>query len=215
MDINAARTNMLKQQLRTMGILDDRLLMLFNHIEREQFVPAGFQEVAYADSFIPLNHGQVMFSPALEAQILQTLKIQPQETVLEIGTGTGYLTALLAQLAHSVMSIDIYAEFTEKARINLQRLALNNIELVTGNAAKGWGKQQFDVILIAGSVTMIAPDILEQLAPQGRLFAVIGRAPIMSACLMTRTSEKIINRVLFETNIPPLLQAPQREIFVF
>lgn len=215
MEINAARVNMLKQQLRTMGILNDNLLMLFNRIDREYFVPTNFREVAYADSFIPLGHDQIMFTPTLEAQILQALDIQPHEQVLEIGTGTGYLTALLAQLAASVISIDIFEDFIEQAQENLNHINIQNVALHAANGANGWGKQQFDVILVTGSVSIIAPEIVAQLAPGGRLFVITGQAPVMTARLLTRQSEKIINRVLFETNVPPLLHAPQRESFVF
>lgn len=216
MDIEIAKINMLKQQLRTSGVVEENLLSIFNHIPREQFVPASYYNVAYADSNIPLGYGQVMLSPTLEAKILQYTAIQPQEKVLEIGTGTGYLTALLASQAHHVTSVDIIPEFIEQAKNNLKNQGINNISLHEGNAATGWGKHLFDVIVVSGAVEFLSPSLLAQLAPGGRMFAVIGKPPVMEACLITRHSDqRLTTKVLFETVLPRLKDAPCRETFSF
>jgi len=216
MDLEVARTNMLKQQLRTSGIVDEALLMLFDNVPRERFVPADYYSVAYADAFIPIGYGQVMLSPVIEAKILQETAIQPDDKVLEIGTGTGYFTALLAKQAHHVTSVDLFPDFIETAATKLAESAVHNISLHEGNAATGWGKHLFDVIIVSGALQFLSESLLLQLAPGGRLFAIIGKAPVMQACLLTRDAEQgIITRILFETAVPSLLAAPQREVFNF
>lgn len=216
MDIEIARTNMLKQQLRTNGIVEDTLLAVFDHIAREHFVPPGYHNLAYADTNIPIGHEQVMLSPTVEAKILQHTAIKPHEKVLEIGTGTGYLTALLAMQAHHVTSVEIFPEFIETAKDNLEELKIKNLSLHVGNAAKGWNKHHFDVIIVSGAVQFLAPELLEQLAPNGRLFAVVGKPPVMQACLITRHPEQgLQTSILFETVLPPLIDAPHRETFSF
>ncbi|MFN7096301.1 MAG: protein-L-isoaspartate O-methyltransferase family protein [Gammaproteobacteria bacterium] len=216
MDIEIARTNMLKQQLRTNGVVDDTLLAIFDHLAREDFVPAGYYNLAYADANIPIGHGQVMLSPTVEAKILQHTDILGHEKVLEIGTGTGYLTALLAMQAAHVTTVDIFPDFTERARANLVKLHFENITLETGNAAKGWGKHLFDVIIVSGAVEFLVPELLAQLAPGGRLFAIVGKAPVMEACLITHhPTQGMQTQVLFETVVPALIDAPRRESFSF
>jgi protein-L-isoaspartate(D-aspartate) O-methyltransferase len=216
MDIEIAKTNMLKQQLRTSGVVDEYLLAVFDYIPREQFVPSGYYNVAYADSNIPIGHGQVMLSPTLEAKILQQTAIQPQEKVMEIGTGTGYLTALLASQGQHVTSIDIFPDLIERAKENLAELDITNISLHVGNAAMGWGKHLFDVIIVSGAMQFLPESLLDQLAPGGRLFAVVGEAPVMQACLITRHHEQgLTTKILFETVLPSLIDAPHRESFSF
>lgn len=216
MDTEIARTNMLKQQLRTSGVVDQHLLDLFDRLPREEFVPQDFHNFAYADANIPLKHAQVMFSPVLEARILQETAIKPHEKVLEIGTGSGYFSALLACQAAHVTSVDIFPEFTQEAAIKLKHHGIKNISLNTGNGAKGWGAEQFDVIIVSGALPFLPESLVMQLAPAGRMFAVLGASPAMAACLIKRLSASdLTTHVLFETVLPMLLEASQREYFNF
>ncbi|NNM58735.1 MAG: protein-L-isoaspartate O-methyltransferase [Legionellales bacterium] len=216
MDLEIARTNMLKQQLRTSGVVNQQLLDLFEHLPREEFVPQSFRNFAYTDVNISLSHEQVMFSPIQEAQILQETAIKPYDRVLEIGTGTGYFTALLARQAAHVTSVEIFPEFTQEAEIKLRRHGVSNVSLHTGNGAMGWGTEEFDVIIVSGALQFLPESLVAQLAPLGRMFAVLGESPAMAACLIKRPSESgLTTRVLFETALPMLLDAPRREYFNF
>lgn len=217
MDIQIARTNMIKQQLRTSGIVDNSLLATIASVPREAFVPAEYYNMAYADMTIPLAHDQCMLSPTDEAKILQALAIQPHERVLEIGTGTGYFTTLLAKLAQHVVSVDYFKDFIETANENISQFQINNVSLHVGNGSQGWEPHKsFDVIIITGALPFVPTAFEQQLNPQGRLFAVIGKQPIMQAYLIKRIdTQQWQSEALFETALPPLLDAPKREAFVF
>lgn len=211
-----ARHNMILQQIRPWEVLDQRVLDLLEEMPREQFVPESYRKLAYADIAIPLGHTEVMMPPRLEARMLQALDIQPNETVLEIGTGSGFCTALLAKLARHVFSVEIHPDFTAAAAQRLNAHEIMNVTLETGDAARGWSRcGQVDVIAITGSLPIL-PEVFEQsLQPGGRLFAVVGDAPAMEAMLITRLSEDEFRReTLFETTLPALRNAEQPDRFV-
>ena len=217
MDLEQARINMIKQQIHTCDVVDEHLLQVLNDIPRDQFVPAEMKNLAFADLCISLSHDQVMFCPKEEAQMLQALSIQSSDKVLEIGTGTGYVTALLASLAKQVTSVDIFSDFTQQAQTRLQQLELNNVTFATSNAVAGWpSAAPYDVIIITGSLLKIPDAFSEQLAAGGRLFAVLGEAPAMTACVLTQTDDgQWQSKKLFETVVPRLLESTAPPKFVF
>lgn len=217
MAIEQARTNMLSQQLRAWGVLDDQVLDVMQQVPREAFVMPHYKEMAFADLSLPIGHGQVMLPPKEEGRFLQALQIHSKDSILEIGTGTGYFTALLAKLGQQVTSVDIFSDFTGNARSKLTRFNLQNIILETGNAAQGWEKHsQYDVIAITGSLPIL-PDYFKQaLTIGGRLVAVLGQAPAMQATLIQRTSKNSWKQtVLFETVTLPLLESLHPDTFTF
>ena len=213
MDTPIAITNMLKQQMRTNGILDDAILSLYRQIPRERFVPSAYHDFAYADMNIPIAHEQCMLSPLLEAQILSFLAVQSSDRVLEVGTGRGYLTALVAAQAKHVTSVEIFPELTTQASDNLKPFNFDNISCEIGNAGLGWGQGFFDVIILSGSITQYPHELLAQLSLNGRLFAVIGERDPMKACLFNQGSAQ--PDILFETSLPPLLAMPKENKFHF
>lgn len=211
-----ARFNMVEQQIRPWGVLDPRVLDLLPKVRREQFVPAGMEALAFMDIEIPLGHGVAMWQPKMEARVLQELRVQSGDTVLEIGTGSGYLTALLSHLAAQVTSVEIVPELSASAARKLASHHLENVKTEVGDAANGWGAEQYDVIVVTGSVPLEPQAFLNNLRAGGRLFAVVGEAPAMQARLITRTGAGTLERrTLFETCIAPLQNAPQPERFVF
>lgn len=216
MNPEQARFNMIEQQIRPWDVLDPVVLNLLKQVPREDFVPARYAGLAFADLEIPLGHGEHMLSPKLEARIVQALALKKTDRVLEIGTGSGYLTALLARLAKHVTSVEMIAEFSHQAA---QRLAANgttNVTLETGDAAAGWGDQRFDVIVLGGSMPLPPTNWQQQLAAGGRLFAVVGEAPVMEATLTHCLDEqKFRSETLFETCIPPLVNVRQPQRFSF
>jgi protein-L-isoaspartate(D-aspartate) O-methyltransferase len=216
MDFVRARENMIKQQLRTWEVLDGQVLQVIGSVPREDFVPEGFRELAYADHEIPLAHDQVMMAPKVEARLLQAVDIQPLDTVLEIGTGSGYLTALLARRARHVFSVDIFSDFTDAAGERLSGHGVVNVTLETGDAARGWSRHApYDVIVVTGSLPVVDQAIPSSLKPGGRLFVIAGQSPVMEAMLITRVGEsEWIREALFETDLPALLNAPEPSRFV-
>jgi protein-L-isoaspartate(D-aspartate) O-methyltransferase len=215
MNIEQARTNMLTQQLRTWEVLDQTVLDLITHIPREHFVPAAYANLAFADTNIPLAHEQVMLTPREEARILQTLNISPTDHVLEIGTGSGYMTALLASLAAQVDSVDLFADFTQSAAEKLSALNITNTTLLTGDAARGW-KGNYDVVVITGSLAELPASFYQCVKSGGRLFAILGQAPAMEATLFTQaTPNHWQEKKIFETVVPPLLNSLGPTKFVF
>lgn len=215
-NLQQARHNMVLQQIRPWDVLDQRVLDLLEEIPREEFVPEAYRNLAYADISIPLSHAEVMMPPRVEARMLQALNIQPNETVLEIGTGSGFVTALLARLARHVFSVEIHPDFTAAAAQRLTTRELMNVTLEIGDASHGWTNHgQMDVIAITGSLPIL-PEVFEQtLKPGGRLFAIVGDSPAMEAMLITRVSEDDFRReTLFETDLPPLRNAKQPNRFV-
>lgn len=212
-----ARFNMIEQQIRTWEVLDPTVLQLLNDIPREQFVPAAYQGLAFADLEIPIGHGQLMLSPKLEGRLLQALSVKNSDHVLHIGTGTGYLTALLAKLAKHVISVEIEPTLSALAAQHLQEQQIQNITLEVGDAAHGWGQQApYDVILFGASSPVEPANVRQQLAIGGRMLIVLGSAPVMRATLIQRISEHGFREdVLFETCIAPLTNATQAQPFQF
>jgi protein-L-isoaspartate(D-aspartate) O-methyltransferase len=217
MNFEQARENMIKQQIRPWEVVDENTLNLLAEIHREDFVPDTYRDLALADINIPLLHGQLMMTPKVEARLLQHLAIQPDETILEIGTGSGYLTALLAKSGKYVHSVDIYPEFAQLAGPKFKRYGLQNIQMQVGDAVRGWSAAaHYDVIVVTGSVPLLERHFQEQLRTGGRLFVIVGSSPAMEARLITRTGTDVwTTDSLFETDLPPLIGAPRPEPFQF
>jgi protein-L-isoaspartate(D-aspartate) O-methyltransferase len=217
MDIEQARYNMVEQQIRPWDVLNQDVLDLLFKVRREDFVPQAHRALAFVDMEIPLGHGQAMWTPKLEARAIQELVIRPTDRVLEIGTGSGYLTALLAMEAAEVVSVDIHPDFSSAAAQKLHAHGLSNVVLHTGDAARGWPDAAgFDVIVLTGSTPLLADAFRQQLRVGGRLFAITGSAPVMQAQLVTCTAPGAFRSVtLFETCVAPLLNAPHPAAFTF
>jgi protein-L-isoaspartate(D-aspartate) O-methyltransferase len=217
MDIERARFNMVEQQIRTWEVLDPKVLDLLHRVRREEFVPEQYRSLAFAEMEIPLGHGEVMLAPRLEARMVQDLAPEPGDRILEVGTGSGYMTALLASLAAHVVSVDIVPGFTRTAGAVLAVHGIANVTLDTGDASRGWAdRAPYDAIILTGSVPVLADAFRQSLKPGGRLLAVVGEPPVMEARLITRVSHGAYRSTgLFETCIAPLRNAPQPERFVF
>ncbi len=217
MNIEQARFNMIEQQIRPWDVLDLDVLALLGEIRREEFVPAAWRSLAFADMEIPLGHGESMMAPKMEARIMQEMAIRPDDTVLEIGTGSGYLTALLAARAKLVHSIDIVGEFSAQAHARLIAHRLDNVKLVTADASRGWSQAApYSAIILTGSTPVLPDAFKRDLTIGGRLFAILGDSPAMTAVRITRVSESAwTTDHLFETDIKPLVNALQPERFVF
>jgi len=215
LNLQQARENMVLQQIRTWDVLDQRVLDLLELMPREDFVPQSYRNLAYADIGIPLGFSEVMMTPKVEARMLQALDVQPQDSVLEIGTGSGYVTALLAKLARYVYSVELHAEFMQAAARRLAEHEVINVNLSTGDAARGWTNcGQVDVIAITGSLPMLPEAFQHSLNIGGRLFAIVGDSPAMTAKLITRISDsEFHSENLFETDLPPLRNALQPDRF--
>lgn len=221
MDVERARYNMVEQQIRTWEVLDQQVLDLLFTVRREDFVPPQYRSLAFVDMEIPLtdnaHSGERMLAPKLEARMVQELAIKPTDRILEIGTGSGYLTALLAKRGAHVTSVEINPALSAAAAARLAAHGITNVTLEVGDGARGWSKQApYDVIVLTGSEPVLAEEFQRSLKPGGRLLAVIGEAPVMEALLTTYTGEGAVATVaLFETCIPALKNAPQPERFVF
>jgi protein-L-isoaspartate(D-aspartate) O-methyltransferase len=221
MNPELARFNMVEQQIRTWQVLDSQILDLLFAVKREEFVPPAYRGLAFADLEIPLGDsrspGQRMWPPKLEARVIQELHVLPTDEVLEIGTGSGYLTALLAHRAQRVISVEIDAGLAAAARAQLAAHNITNAQVETGDGARGWRSGQlFDVIVLTGSTPVLPPSLIDQLKPGGRLFAIVGSEPAMHGRLLTKGESGQANaKDLFETVIPPLVNALQPERFVF
>ena len=206
---------MLGQQLRAWDVLDDRVLRVLGEAEREFFVPNEYRELAFADTEIPLAHGQCMLAPKIEGRLLQALQVEPVDEVLEIGTGTGYFTACLARLARRVTSVDIFPDFVESARERLSERQAQNVELMVADALTLSMDARFDAIAVTGSVPELDDRFIRMLRPHGRLFVVVGRPPVMEASLITLTADgDFTTQSLFETMLTPLVNAERPEPFV-
>lgn len=207
MNLEQARFNMVEQQVRTWDVLSPDVLDALSTIPREHFAPDAYRNLAYADIEIPLGHDQVMLKPIIHGRSAQAVNIMPEDRVLEVGTGTGYGTAILASLAFHVDSVEIIHALHMQARTNLTTQGIHNVSLFEGDAANGWGVgANYDAIVVSASYpTDVVDGLLQNLKLAGRLFAVIGETPIMQAVLITRVSENEWQReILFETCIPPL-----------
>lgn len=216
-NIETARHNMVVSQIRTGSVLNDRILELVGRGPRQDFVPDALRNLAFVDMQIPLGHGEVMMAPLVEARLLQELAIKPTDKILEIGTGSGYLTWLLAQLGAKVHSVEIRPEFTDRASGRLAAHGARNVELEIGDGARGWDKHApYDVILVTGSLPMLPDSFKKILAVGGRLIAIVGQSPAMEAQRITRITESSFDtRGLFETDLPPLQNALTPSAFVF
>ena len=215
MNLEDARAQMLGQQIRAWEVLDDRILDVLGRTQRELFVPEVYRDLAFADMEIPLPHSQQMMSPKLEGRLLQSLELKPEDFVLEVGTGSGFLTACLASLSDNVLSVDIFSDFTTDAQKKLNQASIKNVELRTEDVFNLSETMQFDAIAITGSIPELDDHFIQMLRPGGRLFVIVGRTPVMEALLITVPgNEECTHKSLFETVVPPLLNTTESELFV-
>lgn len=216
-DLETARFNMVAQQIRPWEVIDDRVLEVFQTVPRERFVDPEYQGLAFADVAVPIGNGQTMMKPVQEGRMLQALNIQANDAVLEVGTGSGFMTACLAKLGETVTSYEIHEALSLKARERLDSVKAKNVELVVGDALQAvLAPEAFDAIAITGSSPTYPKGLEALLKPGGRLFVVVGEEPAMEAMLVSRNAEgDIWIESLFETVLPPLENAPQPDHFVF
>ena len=217
MNFEQARFNMVEQQVRTWEVLDEHVLQLLETTHREDFVPLRYRKMAFADMAIPLDHGQTMMKPVVEGRLLQSLELKPDETVLEIGTGSGFITACLAQMAKQVISVDLYEQFTNEVAAKLKEKDIHNVELETGNVMTGWQPElAHDVLVVTGSVSVIPDHFRGWVNPSGRIFVVCGEEPAMEAKLLTKlNATEWSEESLFETNLTRLVDAEKVPEFEF
>ena len=215
-DYDRARFNMIEQQIRPWDVLDSRVLDLLSAVRREEFVARAYRMLAFADLELPLPNGFRMWTPKMEARVLQELRVQSSERVLEIGTGSGYLTALLASEAGDVTSVEIDAATAADARAKLARHGFTNVRIDVGDGARGYGNEIHDVIVLTGSTPLLPERFYEQLTPTGRIFAVVGERPAMRARLVHSEAPGARTATdLFETVIDPLVNAAAPARFEF
>ncbi len=216
-DLDRARFNMVNQQVRPWDVLDHQVLDAMQDLPRDRFVPPTYRNLAYAGTEIPIGHGQAMMTPSVEGRMLQALALKSSDMVLEVGTGSGYVTALLARFAKHVYSVDLYEDFLKLAKERLTSLSITNVTLEQGDAAVGWDNHApYDVIVLTGSVLEIPVSFTRSLRKGGRLFAIVGTPPIMEARLITRIEGDAYGREsLFETVLSPLVSASPSQHFVF
>lgn len=220
MDMDArtetARRQMIEQQVRAWAVLDPRVLETLAAVPRERFVPEAYRELAFADAEIPIGHGQSMLKPAIEGRILQALAPERGERVLEVGTGSGFLAACLEQMSGDVESLEIHAELAAGAQRALAAAGSTRVRVATADAFARPLASGYQVILLGGSLPDYDPRFERALAVGGRLFAVVGSAPVMEARLVTRTAEDAwLCEALFETCIQPLENATAASRFRF
>lgn len=217
MNMEQARFNMIEQQIRPWDVLDDQVLRTLADIPREDFVPARYRELAFSDISIPLDHDQAMMPPKLEGKLLQSLELKPTDSILEIGTGSGYLTACLAKMAGKVHSLDLFEDFQQQAGAKLEAQGINNVTMEQADAGAGWESDlRFDAIAVTGSLPVLHQQYHKLLKSEGRLFVIVGNPPIMQALLITRIGEQEWrHESLFETSVPALVNAPGPEAFRF
>ncbi|WP_369573993.1 protein-L-isoaspartate O-methyltransferase [Acidithiobacillus sp. IBUN Pt1247-S3] len=206
MHFDSLRQTMIDTQIRTWEVLDPEVLRVLQNIKREQFVPAQLQELAFADFEIPLGDGERMWTPKMEARVLQELEIQPQDKILEVGSGSGYFTALLASMGKLVHSVDDNSEFIRSAEGRLQMQGISNVQLHIGDASGGWATTApYDVIVLTGSLPELPKTFLDQLNPGGRLVAILGQSPLCKVRRYRRSADgSLRSGDLFETDIPAL-----------
>jgi len=217
MNVEQARFNMVEQQIRPWEVLDQDVLDLLYVIRREEFVPPEYRSLAFSDLEIPLGDGECMWAPKIEARALQELAVRKGDKILEVGTGSGYLAALLAHRGQDVYSVEINSRLAAFGAANIKAQAIENITIEEGDAVQGWAKRApYDVIVLTGSVPILPQTILEQLKPGGRLFAIVGDPPVMEVQLVTCLAAGTYRSTdLFETNFPQLKNAPQPKRFEF
>lgn len=216
MDRDYARLQMVNQQVRGWNVYDERVLEMLKELPREAFVPAGFEHLAFADLAIPLGHGETMMTPTIEGRLLQALGLHGDEHVLEIGTGSGFMTACLAHLASQVTSIDIYDDFVDSAQQKMAQVGIDNVSISQMDATQELPAGQFDAIAVTGSIQVFDPRLVDALADHGRLFVVVGDSPAMEAKLIERTGEHDWKTIsLFETDLKPLVHGALPPQFTF
>lgn len=217
MSIEQARFNMIEQQIRPWDVLDQGVLSLLAVVKREDFVPPEHRGMAFFDTEVPLGHGQVMLAPKVEGRYLQELDVHRHERVLEVGTGSGYMAALLSHKAREVVSVEIIPELAKTAIENLRRAAITNVSVLQGDASKGLPTPgPFDVIVLSGSVASVPRQLLEALKVGGRLIAIVGHEPVMRATLVTRVGDQEFRHVeLFDTVAPRLVGFGEPSRFAF
>lgn len=224
-NIEKARSKMIEQQIRPWNVLDPNVLNLLAELRREQFVPRSHRHLAFVDMELPLPHGQVMLAPKVEARLLQELSLLPDDRVLEIGAGSGYMAGLMARQAAEVLTVEKYEGLVALAQSNLSEAGILNVEVVQANGLveqPRWSRSMFDAIAISGAVERVPEHLLQQLSPGGRMVAIVGSAPVMQAVLIERvrsagssSADGIRQTVLFETVTTPLEDAPKISHFKF
>jgi protein-L-isoaspartate(D-aspartate) O-methyltransferase len=217
MNIEQARFNMIEQQIRPWDVLDPAVLALLAQVHREDFVPPALRSMAFVDSELPLPEGQTMLAPRVVARLLQELQLKRHERVLEVGAGSGYMAALLAHQAQQVITLDIQPVLARLAETNLKLAGVGNVDVRCADGSAGLpGEGPFDAIVLSGSVAAVPPALLQQLAPAGRLVAIVGNDPVMRAMLFTRSAQAAWSQVdLFDTVAPRLSGFPESERFHF
>jgi len=215
MDIEQARINMIEQQIRPWDVLDIDVLKIIKETPREKFVPSQYTKLAFSDLEIPIDHGQSMMAPKVEARMLQALQIGPSDKILEIGTGTGFITACLAKLGNYVDTIEYYPDLSTNAQSILNQQAINNVTFINGDALINLDtKQNYDVIAVTASMPVQSNIFDKILANNGRMFIVTGKAPVMQAQLITRIDSNGLSYTnLFETNLGPLVGIKEPQVF--
>jgi protein-L-isoaspartate(D-aspartate) O-methyltransferase len=222
-DTETARFNMIEQQIRPWDVLDPAVLELLGQIHREDFVPQSHRHLAFVDMEVPLPHGQVMLAPKVEARLLQELNLSPSDRVLEIGTGSGFMAALLGRSSQDVLTIEKYPDLKTMAEENLSRAGVTNVKVIQGNGLSpedSWVHMNFEAIVVSGAVHSIPQHLLNALSNNGRLVAIVGQAPIMQAQLVERVTSasghsSFRTTTLFETLTKPLEDAPKISRFKF
>jgi protein-L-isoaspartate(D-aspartate) O-methyltransferase len=222
LDVERARFNMIEQQIRPWEVLDQSVLDLLAAVKREEFTPAAYRNLAFVDMEVPLNFngdetGECMLAPKVEARVLQSLALRPEDQVLEIGAGSGYMAALLGAKAREVSSVELNPKLVAFAQHNLQRNGFSNVHIHPGDGARGWSNNRvYDVIVISGGLPFLPDSFLQQLKPHGRLAAFVGTGSVMNAVLVTRTGDKSFDTLaLFETRVPYLHNAETVSKFRF
>ncbi len=216
MNFEKARFNMVQQQIRPWEVLDQRVLDAVQSLRRDEFVPDAYRKLAYADIRVPIGEGQVMMTPKVEARLAQELRLTDTDKVLEVGTGSGFLTALLASLAGQVHSIEIHEALSRVAATRLADHGITNVSLEVGDAARGWSASApYDAIAVTGSMPTMEEALRQQLTVGGRLFVIVGESPVMEAMVVTRVGERdYATETIFETDLPPLEGVEKPEEFV-
>jgi protein-L-isoaspartate(D-aspartate) O-methyltransferase len=216
MNIEAARNQMIEQQVHTWEVFDERVLNAMRDIKRELFVPASYRAVAFADAMIPLPQGQTLLAPKIQGRILQALELNPGDVALEVGAGSGYLTGCMGRLCSRVRSLEIFPDLADQARANLLASAVNNVAVETNDATRLDDVATYDAIAVTGSLPVYDERFQRALKIGGRMFVVVGTAPIMEAWKVTRLGEREWQREsLFETVFDPLVNAARMSQFVF
>lgn len=216
LDVDTARRQMIEQQVRAWEVLDLKVLEAMERVPREQFTPPAYRDLAFADMSVPLGHGQHMLAPKVEGRILQALELRADDTVLEIGTGSGYFAACLGALARSVRSLEIHADLATSARANLDRNNAHNVTVEVADAFGCTDPVRYDAVVLTGSLPVYDPRFEEWLAVGGRLFVVVGQGPVMEAqCITLAAPGEWLRESLFETVMDPLVHAAEPPKFVF